>query len=453
MAKKKKVEESSHKRLSPSSLHRIFECPGSLLFIESLPESDLDRTNSLAARRGTSGHGVAEMVLKGVQVKKGKTTQKNEPDDFIGQEVEGVIVDEDILTSVVPYVKYCKKLMKKAKFYGIELKLDLDNWRRLDDSTIDGRDLGGTMDFVATFKDKEHGKVLEIVDLKCGKGVVVDVISNVQLYTYGLLALLNYGDSRSINRVKVTIAQNPAAYHEQGPIRSEIMDKKDLMKWAKKELIPKLELALSGNAPLIAGESQCKFCPARGTCKAAYELACAEAELEFKDIIEKDDKGIANSVSQLILPVPETMTREQRVQIITHADTIIDFIHAVKALEHIKAEHGDIAHGFKLVRKRANRIYKGEERKRVKALHKMGLTSADIFSSPSLRTPAQIEAVLKAKGVSLKAVSKFMDEFVEKPEGGTNLVPLSKAGKPVAPAIDVEFDHLIESDEDDLLTL
>lgn len=443
----------THKRLSPSSLPRIFKCPGSLLFIEKLPESDLDRSDSLPARRGTAGHGVSEIVLNSAKInKEGKVKTSSHAADFEGQEIEGVIIDTDILAAIVPYIEYCKKLIAKSKFHGVELNLDLSNWQRLDDSTVDGQDLGGTMDFVCTYKGKvRKTKILEVVDLKTGSGVVVEVNDNIQLLVYALLALLNYGDGRGVSDIKITIVQS-AAPHQDGPVRSQTISKKDLMKWAKKELIPKLEFALSGNAPLIAGESQCKWCPARGNCQAAYELTCQEAHAEFADIIEKDDKGKNIVLSEVVLPNPETMTAEQRARIMLHTDVIIDFLHAVKSLEHIKAERGEVPEGFKLVRKRSNRIYVGKEGKRLKQLKLMGLTSADIYTPPNVRTPAQMEEVMKARGVSLKSIKKFMEDYVEKPEGGTNLVPLSKAGAPVPPAIDVEFAHLIEPDEDDLLS-
>lgn len=438
----KPVEESSaHARMSPSSLHRVLDCPGSLLFIESLPDSDIDRSNSLPARRGTAGHGVGEMVLRSATVKKGKVKFKSKPLDYLGQEVEGVIIDEEILSAVVPYVKYCKKLIAKAIFHGAELRFDLTHWKGLNGSIINGVDLGGTMDFVALWK-----RVLEIVDLKTGKGVVVEVNDNPQLLTYALLALVNYAEPADIDEIKITISQH-LAYHEDGGTRHQTISKKKLLKWANKTLVPQLEFALSGEAPLIAGKEQCKFCPGRGSCKAAYELTCSEANIEFGDLVVADDGNVA---SEIALPNPESLEPEQRQNLLLHADTIIDFLSAVKSLEHIKAEKGEILEGFKLVRKRSNRVYKGNEKKRLKQMKVLGLTSADIYTTPTVHSPAQIETAMKAKGFSINSINRFLEEFVEKPEGGTNLVPLSKPGKPVAPAIDTEFCHLIE---DDLLSL
>ena len=62
-----------------------------------------------------------------------------------------------------------------------------------------------------------HTATLEVIDLKYGQGVAVEVMDNLQLRIYALAALLtlNY----PAENVKVTIVQ-PRYNHAEGPIRS-----------------------------------------------------------------------------------------------------------------------------------------------------------------------------------------------------------------------------------------
>ena len=86
-------------------------------------------------------------------------------------------------------------------------------------------DAGGTGD--AVILDRVN-KTIEIVDLKGGRGVVVEAVGNKQLRTYALGAVLaNPGDWRT---VRVTIVQ-PRAPHPDGRIRSEEPDVIDLFDW------------------------------------------------------------------------------------------------------------------------------------------------------------------------------------------------------------------------------
>jgi hypothetical protein len=71
--------------------------------------------------------------------------------------------------------------------------------------------------------------MLEVVDLKGGRGVVVEVKGNPQLRTYALGAMLA-NPGIDVSHVQVTIVQ-PRAPHKDGRIRSERFHVADLVEW------------------------------------------------------------------------------------------------------------------------------------------------------------------------------------------------------------------------------
>ena len=443
---------SEHKRHSPSSLHRVMVCTASLGFIESLPPSLVDRSDSIYARRGTAGHGVSEMVLNNTSYESGRKEELAPVETFLGQTVEEVIIDEEILAAIVPYIKYCQKQMRISKFWRAENKLDLGSWTFLKRSILDGYECGGTMDFASVYDYKEH-TVLEVTDLKTGAGVGVEVEHNPQLLCYALCCLLKFYKKYRPTRVKITVVQPPYD-HPEGPIRSIVMTPRQLIHWGENVLVPKLEEALSPNAVFAPSEETCQWCPGRAQCHARYEMACSNALAEFTDVTEIDDEGTSKEITILKQPAILQLTKAQKHNILIHGDEIITFVHDIKADAHIQAEKGAHIEGHKLVRKRANRIYISEEKIVRKELSKLGLHNSDFINPPTLRSPAQVETVMSAKGISLDKTKQFLDNHVDKPESGTNLVLDSKPGKPVRPAVETEFAHLIENDGDeDLLAL
>lgn len=439
---------SEHKRFSPSSLYRLLECTASLNFIESLPPRLVDRTDSIYARRGTAGHDVSEMVLNNSSFESGQLEEAAPLDTFKGQEFDDIIIDDEILAACRPYIKYCQKQMEKAIFWRAENKLDLAVWKILKNSTVNGEDLGGTMDFISIYPYKEH-TVLEVTDLKTGSGKTVEVENNPQLLAYALCALLAMWKKHRPTRVKITIVQQPVD-HPKGPVRSWVRTPRQILHWATHTLIPKLEEALEGGQ-FAPSEDACEWCPGRAQCAARYEHACSNALAEFTDAIEVDDDGLQHQVSIVDFPEQTVITEEQRQRILIHADEIISFINDIKAAAHVEAERGQHVTGFKLVAKRANRVYKGEQKVVRRNLDKMGLHAADYMNPPSLKSPAQVETLFSAKGISLDKQKRFLDNFVEKPDNGTNLVPESHPGKPVQPAAETDFADLIEPDDEDLL--
>ena len=191
------------------------------------------------------------------------------------------------------------------------------------------------------------------------------------------------------------------------------------------------------------------YCPARAHCRARHDWASQNALAEFQDVTEIEEDGSKKETTILIQPSQAELTHKQRLNIIRHRDAIIQYLNDIYESMHEEADKGRIPEGFKLVRKRTNRVYAQDESRTRKALTRLRLQPSDFLNPPTLRSPAQVETTLRAKGVAIPKINQFLEKFVDQPTGGTNLVSEDKPGRPVLPPAEEEFADFIQRDEDD----
>jgi len=431
-------EETTHRRFSPSSLHRVFKCPASVKFIESLPRNETDES-SIFARRGTCAHAVAEMVLKA------KLTDWKScvtPEDYLGTEVEGVLVDDDIISGVKVYIDHITERFEEGeiKYFNVEKQLDLSPIRK--DKMLKGinpYDIGGTMDFIAVGDGLYEGTLI-INDYKNGAGVVVEVENNPQLLTYALCAYLDFRLRENIDTIEIGITQ-PNAYHEHGVVRYHTISVEELLQWCRTTLLINIRKALEPEPEFNPSEEACHWCKGKHRCKAAYNYVCDNALLEFEDQLE--DSG--QMTTKAIFPEIDTLDIEDIERMLINADLITEYLKSVREYAHHRAEQGEaITDQFKLVKKRSRRRYSKPEAEIRKTLKKMRVASADYLTPPTLKTPAQLEKILKGKGVSPEKLHQFQEVFIEQPDNGTNYVHVSKPGKEIQPSLEDDFADVVD---------
>lgn len=414
-----------HAVWSASSTDRNWNCPGALALTADMP----DTTNE-AADWGTCAHQIAERCLRdGVDAA-----------DFIGTTEKGkkheFEVDEEMADTAQQYVAYVRKTVvdaapakvNPASLLQIEQRFSLEALNPPFES-------GGTADAVIYHPTE---RLLEVVDLKGGRGVVVEVKGNPQLRTYALGAVLA-NPKLKVDRVRVTIIQ-PRAGHKDGRIRSEEFHIADLVEWtgdllsamsrsfeAKSSLdeevgTNKLPQAVWNTAFLKAGD-HCKFCKAAGFCPALEQRALDAAGVWFDDI---DQPRISNS--------PDAMSPEKLGATLDMLDMIGEWINAVRSYAHRQAENGVEIPGHILVEKIGNRAWTVGETEVASVLASEGVT--DPYTK-KIVSPAQAEKLLGAKKKGSIA------GIVERPIRGTNLVAVTKTTRPaIAPAVHQHFDVL-----------
>ena len=413
-----------HAQWSASATDRNWNCNGALALTDNLPE----RTNE-AADWGTCAHQIAEKCLR-----LGK-----QADEFIGEteraKTHSFEVDEEMAETAQMYVDYVRKTVIEAappKTNPADL-LHIEQHFSLADLNPPFQ-AGGTADAVIYKPTIEE---LEVVDLKGGRGVVVEAKGNPQLRTYALGAMLaNKG--LKVKTVKVTIIQ-PRAPHKDGRIRSEPFHVTDLFEWTvdlvdvmhrSRAAWEEYKLVLDGTMSLTAWEVKwlkagphCKFCKRAGKCSAQEQAALDVAQVWFDDL---DVPRIGNT--------PDKMDPQKLATTLDMLDMVSEWINAVRAHAQEQAEMGVQIPGYQLVDKIGRRRWIDEEKTASTLLAKHG---RDVVYEEKLRSPAQMEKKLGKAGKAIVA------ELVETPITGTNLVAVAKTSRPaVAPAVEKHFSIL-----------
>lgn len=382
---------------------------------------------SEAAAWGTAAHQCAELCLRSGDdaVSLLGTTQTTKEHSFV--------VDEEMVETTQVYLDYVRTAAEGGTLL-IEQKFSLD-------SLGTPFPAGGTGDAVVLRDDS-----IEVIDLKGGRGVVVEAVGNKQLRTYALGAVLaNPGPYRT---VKVTIVQ-PRAPHPDGRIRSEEFHVADLIDWTG-ELLEAMQAAYEAaddlakvrrvmrtvpntsaligtwNCTYLKPGNHCTFCKARATCPALASRALEEAHTFFQPETGK----LATP------PAPETLGVEQIVRILDHADMIGNWLNAVRAYAQDLAEMGvEVTDGnstYVLTPKRAVRKWASDDQQQLLAALQLRTDrdGADFYEEPKLMTPAKVEKLLGKKGY------EEIKDLVTQESSGLNLTRSDKTmrGAVVAPA-------------------
>lgn len=420
--------DREHATWSASASKRNFACPGALALTMNLPE-----TTSEAADWGTCAHQISERCLR----------DGGDADRFIGQTEKGkkysFEVDEEMAETAQMYVDYVRGLVDH--YHEPDCQLWIEQRFSLADLNPPF-DAGGTGDAVIYLPSEKR---LEIVDLKGGRGVVVDAKENPQLRTYALGAMLaNKG--LDVRQVTVTIVQ-PRAFHKEGRIRSETFHVVDLLEWTADmmDAMRRSAQALADRekitGPLTEQEwakahlrpgDHCRdtFCGAAATCPALAQRAMDAAGVFFEPI--NDEPRLANA--------PDSGSPEERAKRLDMLDMIEAWIKEVRAHEHRMAELGQPAPGYGLVEKTGREKWADDAEEKVREIvTTVGLAEDKWLNPGKLRTPKQVrEALKKAK------MDADLSGLSITPSGGTNLVRLDQTSRAVVSPVEKHFTAIQE---------
>lgn len=363
---------SDHAILSPSSAHRWLVCTPSARLEEQFPD-----TSSDAAAEGTLAHALSELEIGyalnniGDQEYATRWNALSENAFYCGEMQE----HSEAFKSFVLEKFYSAG---KSAFIFLEKRLDL---------TAYAPESFGTGDVIIIANG-----VLEIIDLKYGKGVPVSCENNKQMMLYAVGALKEYDYLYEISEVRMTIYQ-PRIDNTS----THIVSVDALMQWAVDELMPKAKDAFEGRGKFVPGD-HCRFCRARATCRALAEHNMKVAEYEFKEPALLDNSEVADLLGK--------------------ADTVIKWLNDVGAYALDRAvNHDEHYPGYKVVEGRSNRKY-GDEKAIVKTLHDKGYEDNKIMKPATLIGITDME-----KLIGKKTFAELLNPFITKPEGKPALVP------------------------------
>ena len=373
----------SHAKLGASNAHRWLKCPGSVK-----AEQGIKDQGSSFAHEGTCAHELAEACL----------VNDFEPGEWVGKslpEKADWIVDADMAHYVGEYVDYVRAASALADDVLYEQRVDYSDW-------VQGG--FGTADAVIL-----KGDTIQVCDLKYGKGVQVDAENNPQGMLYALGAYAEFGYLSELKSVKICIVQ-PRLDH----ISEWEISVKDLLKWAE-WVSQRAEIALTDEAERVPGETQCRFCKAKVTCKALKDYTESIIMSEFDDL---DD-----------MASPESLTDKQVRKVLESKSLIEGWLTSVEGYVKERLENGDDFPGFKLVEGRSVRRWGDEDT----AADKLADVLGDNRFTRKLVSPAQAEKMLK------KDQREILSDLVIKPKGKPTLAPESDK-RPGIDATDGDFD-------------
>jgi len=386
----------AHSKYGASSASRWLNCPGSVKLSETVPP----QPSSVYAQEGTAAHKLGELCLM----------NNSNPSDYADQEItlddgSKYFVNGDMVEAVTVYVDYVRSRAKLGELF-IETRFSL---------AFVHDEMFGTND-ACVFSDMLG--MLEVIDYKHGAGIAVSPEENTQLAYYGLGAA-NVQDLHPDSQIKLTIVQPRAAGE---PIKSWVTTVGYLDKFAK--TLKKGVKACEAKKPKLKEGEWCRFCPAQAVCPQLEKKALEVAKAEFKD-------------EEIILPEPDSLKPVDIKKVLDFAPVISSWLKAVESYAFNELERGQSIDGYKLVKKRANRKWFGDEDMIVRKLRDaMGVHPGDtgiglIYSELKLKSPAQLEKLVDKNLVA---------SLCETPDNGNTMVPVSDKRPAVEPTARNDFD-------------
>ena len=240
----------AHALLSASSAARWLHCTAAPRLEAQFPD-----TTSEFAKEGTLAHSIAELKLRKYAIEPmsqraySRRLNALKKDELYQSEMEG------FTDSYIDYIKKIVLAYPTKPFVTAE--------KRVDFSTIVPGGFG-TADCVIL-----HGEDMHIIDFKYGKGVPIDAHDNPQMRLYAIGALQAYGLLYAPKIIHMHIVQPRISNFSEETIALD-----DLIEWGK-QIADTARDAYNGPGKFAPGENTCRFCRAKGQCKARADYFAA----------------------------------------------------------------------------------------------------------------------------------------------------------------------------------
>ena len=342
----------SHARLSPSAAHRWARCAYAPLAEAGIPSAD-----TAASVQGTCAHELAELCAP----------NNLDPTEYINQKIAGYVVDEEMALHVQTYIDYIYSIgiTSATRYYELPV--------RYDHVVPNGH---GTCDCVIVTDDTLH-----IVDLKYGKGELVEARENYQLLLYAIGALAHFVGYQ-FQYVSMHIYQprlnNTSKWTQQIS---------DFVMW--REFFANRAMATYDESPPAnPSPKACRWCKAKGECAALADYL--NTKTSFKGLSKED----------------RTLSLERCAEIYNTAKLIIGFLESVGGRLQSALMTGQATPGVKLVKKKTVRRF-DEEPLLIEALE---AELGDQAYETKLVSPAKAEKIMGKKRFKAQGFTSYIKE-------------------------------------------
>jgi len=363
-----------HAKLSPSSSDRWLECPASIV---RAPETEDE--GSEHAREGTAAHALGEHCLRLTCDAHGAEFPKD----------HAKYDSPEMRTYIQGYLDYVRRHTGEGELF-IEQKLQI----------FPAFDVWGTADAVVVTADG----VLKVIDLKYGKGVLVEADDNTQLLLYGIGALtLDWLSRVPVHTVEVHIYQP-----RRNNIVSATYPVEELVAWVRANE-HKVARAHAGTDLAMPG-AHCKWCPTKGVCRERAEHNLKLAAFDFASVTPTctDKSGL---------------TEEELVKIFLNASLIKTWVEDVEK-EVAKRAHEAPVTGLKFVAGRAVRKIIDK----VKAIGLLRAVGIEPMTEPEMLGITALEKLIKEKGLK---TDELLGDTIDRIVGSPILVGVADKRAPI----------------------
>ena len=327
-----------------STAKRVVACPGSVKLSQQMPP----KPSSKYADEGTLLHNAIADVL-------GNGTP---PASHIGTSYQGItLTDELFERKLVPALQALDEVDPHK-----EMEFQVEAVVGFGDALPD---VFGSADLIGRI-----GRRAVVLDWKFGDGVAVEVEENAQAMFYAAAAMRTDSTRwafKNVEEIECIIVQPPH-------IKRWVTTPGRILNF-ERELFAAVKAAL-GPEPTFASGDHCRWCAAKPICPV-----------------------LTGAVDRALHASVKAMDAADIAAYVQRADLLEAWIADVRALAQQMMEQGTRLPGYKLVPKRGTRKWINEERA-LEELSALGFTS-DELTETSLRSPAQMEKVLKKRKLDL----------------------------------------------------
>lgn len=396
------LEERAHALFSPSSAYTWINCKASTAAQIGQPDD-----SSEFADDGTASHILASWCLDNgtdASAYMGRIIVVN------GREFE---VDDERAEYVQMYVDGIRDRMLSYRLTGATVQMFVE--QRLSIEHITGeKGAKGTSDCVLIAVWPNRPAELCVIDLKYGRGVVVEAENNFQGMLYGAAAYEEHNDFVSFDTLVIVIHQVRLSAPSEWTLKID-----DLLDWINETARPAAETAMlyvEGAATFPAaltdynpGEKQCKFCKAKAVCPALAAHVEQTIGREFEAI---PDEGLFNV---------DLLTNQNLGVIYESIDLIDGWMKAVRGRIEYELLAGNAVPGTKLVqgRKGARKWLSTDE---AEALLRSMRLKADQMYNFKVISPTQADKLLSKESPRRW---KKVEALITQPNGSPSVAPES----------------------------
>lgn len=369
-------EQKAHALLSASGAHKWLICTPSA----KLEQRFENKTSDYMAE-GTLAHEIAEFKVKnyffeGITKRSfNAQIKKFEKQEHYSPEMQEHTDD---------YLEYIKGLTMQSSvrpFVAVEQTINYEKY------VPEGF---GTVDFLMIRED-----TLFIIDFKYGKGIEVSAEDNPQMKLYALGALEQFKLLYPITKVKMAIFQP-----RLDNISEFEMPVGMLEMWGNTVLKVQAEKAFKGEGEFVSGE-HCKFCRAKGSCRA-------RTETNLKKYEEAKNTAI--------------LSNSELGQVLQKTEGLADWVNELKETALSLLLKGEEVEGWKAVEGKSNRKITDTD-KAFEILKANGFEEALLYE----RKPLSITGLEKLTGK--KKLTEIIGDYIEKPKGSPTLAKQSDKRK------------------------